>query len=266
MMEKTKYLEIEIKKQTAVIYLNREKENSLNIEFMGELEMAHRELNANGSVRAVILTSREPGFFSNGLDIHVLLNSGISGKIHMFEALFNMSRAVYSFEKIHVCLMNGHAMAGGAILAAMSDFRFMANGPYRVSFSEVKLGLAIPPLFIKIIQSITGGAALNKTVLQGKAFKPAEALQTGFVDDIFPQEDALFKTEKFVHALLQSPPQSYTAVKQYLRKDMIHQFEADKAETLQNFSRFFNDNFTEALLAISGKRRPVFSDNKKMDD
>jgi enoyl-CoA hydratase/carnithine racemase len=240
-----------------VVKIQRPPDNSLSIDLMDEIKKAHEELGNIPEVKAVILTSESNGFFSNGLDTFDLLKADNSNKLKIFESLYDMSFKIYSFEKIHVSLINGHVMGGGAIMSAMSDFRMMLSGPYRFCFSEVKMGLIMPEIFLSIIKGFAK-ADINEIVLQAKAYKPHEALTAGLVHNIFEPESSLKQTLKFLSRLIESPLSGYAGTKKLLRKKIIEEFKNSKDHNLEQISRFFTDDFTAALTAIQKKfeRRP----------
>ncbi|MDH4262048.1 MAG: enoyl-CoA hydratase/isomerase family protein [Spirochaetia bacterium] len=252
------HLSIEIENSLATIRLNRFADNSMNVEMLKEITQAHNEIEIQNNVKAVLLTSSIEGFFSNGLDLHDLLAADVKGKIEIFKNLYIMCSAIYSSSKVHVSLLNGHAMAGGAVLAAMSDFRFIINGPYRIGFSESKIGLGLPEVFLNIIESIIGSQNLKNTVLLGQAYKPAEALKIGLVDEILNSENAEEKVQKYILKTLQIPRQSFQAIKTAMRTKNIRLFQTQMSATLDWFSMFFNETLDEGLLAVKEKRRPHF--------
>ncbi len=258
MLNDFKFLNFENSKNATVVYLHSDAENRLTVPVMDELVRAHSELDKDNRVRAVILTSSVKGFFCNGISIDALLNTDAAGKLSIFKKLYEMSASLFAFSKPHVSLIGGHAMAGGAVLAALSDFRFLLSGPYRIAFNEIRLGLTIPLAFLGILRSLFNPAALSTAILQGKAFKGPEAKEIGFINDIFSPEEGMKKTERFIASLLQSPLDSYRSVKRNMRKEIISQFQENRQATLDELAIFFNDNFTEGLLAAKEGRRPVF--------
>jgi enoyl-CoA hydratase/carnithine racemase len=253
-----KYILVEIKDSLATIRLNRAPDNSMNIPMLQEITQAHLELENREQVKSILVTSAFDGYFSSGLDINALLLADQKGKLDIFENLFIMCKTIYASTKLHVSFLNGHAIAGGAVLAAMSDFRFFLNGPYRIGFTESKIALGLPRVFIKIIESIVGAKNLKDTALLGRAYKPDEAFEAGLVDDVFKPQDARVNVDKFIKSALQIPRQSYQAIKSTMRSEILHLFNTEMKNTLGDFEKFFNDNFTEGLLAGKEKRRPRF--------
>jgi len=267
----------EIVDSIGFIRLCREPQNDLTIEMMEALIDIHNVWSGDAKIRGVIITSSIPGFFSSGLDIDSLLkadsfvndhgehnvNHGVinEGKSAIFAKLFDMAIALYGFSKPHISMLNGHAIAGGAILAALSDFRLMANGPYRVSFPETKIALGLPLPFLKIIEEFTGSANLRKVALLGESFKSKQALEVGIVDYLFDEEDLERKTVRFMNNILKYPDKSFRITKMEMRKNTLVLLQESKTNVVAMFKNFFDRNFTEALHAAKEKRRPRFDFN-----
>jgi len=258
------YLKVDLKDSVASVKLNREPNNSLNLDFLREIDLVHQEMEKDRQVKAILLTAEQDGYFSNGLDIDDLLKADANAKLQIFEQLYNTCLQIFKSGKIHVSFINGHAMAGGAVLAAMSDFRFFLAGPYRFCFSEAKIGLGLPPVFLKIIESIVGVQNLKSATLMAQAYKPPEALRIGLADEILDIENTasknLAKIHKFISHTLQISPQSFRAMKSGLRSENIEKFSREKENTLAWFKSFFNANLDEGLLAIKEKRKAHFQD------
>ncbi|MDH5720334.1 MAG: enoyl-CoA hydratase/isomerase family protein [Spirochaetia bacterium] len=255
-----KYLSFEvIENGIAVIKLNRAPDNSLSVEMMQEIIEQYEKAEKDENIRAVILTSAIPGYFSNGLDIDELLGASIEDKRKVFQTLYEMTTLIYSFSKLNIALLNGHAMAGGAILAAAADFRFFIDGPYRIFFSETKIGLGIPSSIIQIIESIVGAQNAKRIALLGEPLKVDAALETGLADKKFSEQDSFNKTLRFVKQILAYPDKSYRKTKMAMRKNIIENLNTETVNTIKEFSDFFDENFEEALLSIKEKRRPKFN-------
>ncbi|WP_243396710.1 enoyl-CoA hydratase/isomerase family protein [Leptospira wolffii] len=252
------YIEIEEKDSLAWIWLNRGPANEMTSELMEELIEAHRILAAKKSVRAVLIGSRFEKFFSNGLDPKYMLDRSPEDRIKVFSTLFDMMRVIYSFPKPEACVINGHAMAGGAVLGILTDFRFMGMGKSRYCFSEVLVGLTIPPMLLRIIESVVGRPNLREVAMQGKAFKPEEAASIGLVDSVFPIEDLNRKAEAHMLSYLDLPQASVESIKLGIRKNLIDEMKAPTEELIREFRPFVTGNFDEGLKAVLERRRPVF--------
>ncbi|EPG72628.1 enoyl-CoA hydratase/isomerase family protein [Leptospira fainei serovar Hurstbridge str. BUT 6] len=254
-----KNIRIEEKGPLAWIWLERSPSNEMTEELMDELIEAHQILGAKKSVRAVLIGSQNEKFFSNGLDPRYMLERSPEDRVKVFAKLFDMMRVIYTFPKPQVTVINGHAMAGGAVLGILTDFRFMGNGKSRYCFSEVLVGLTIPPTLLNIIESVVGKARLRDVAMLGKAYKPEEAKAIGLVDLIFPAEELNKKSEDYMLDILDLPQASLESLKRGIRKDLIQEFNAPTDLLIQEFKPFVSGNFDEGLKAVLERRKPKFS-------
>ena len=86
------------------------------------------------SVKAVILTGSGSSF-SAGVDLFRVLKDGPEYGRRFLPVLDNFLRAALTLPKPMIAAINGHAIAGGCILAATCDHRIMSegDGPHRHS-------------------------------------------------------------------------------------------------------------------------------------
>ena len=84
-------------------------------------------------------------------------------------------------------VMNGHAYAGGLILALCHDFRIMAKGKKRICLSELNIGLPLPPAYTAYCTSTLPIQTFRK-LHWGEAYGPEEALKDNVVNDLYDTE------------------------------------------------------------------------------
>lgn len=84
-----------------------------------------------------------------------------------------------------MCVMNGHAFAGGLLMALAHDFRIMTTNPKsKLCLSEINLGLALPPSYAALTQC-TLPPQTARTMALGYMFGSAEALEMRVVSNLF---------------------------------------------------------------------------------
>ncbi len=253
-----KFIQLEKNEHVAVVHMNRPPVNDLNVEFMDELSAVHKELDADSDTWVVVLASQSEKFFCNGLEPAFMLERSVEERGEVFMRLMDMCRNVYNFSKPQIAVIRGHAMAGGAVLAALADVRFMGDGKYRYSFSEVRVGLTIPGIVLALVESVIGRRNLVEVCMLGEAYHPHEALAVGLVDRVVPHDAALDQAVQYARSLTDYPQGSLRSAKKAIRAELRAKFAALTRDDLEEFRSLLSGNFEEGLRAVKERRRPHF--------
>lgn len=250
-------IQTRVENHIGYVSLARAPMNLMDIPFMQAFTEAHRELAENDDVWGVIVHSAVDGYFSNGLDPAMMLSRDTKGRAEVFEVLLGMVLDVYAYPKPHISAIEGHAMAGGAVLAILSDWRFMSRDKSRISFSEVAVGLTIPKAIINLIESATGPGPLREIAMLGSAIKSTDAKRMGLVDEVFDNGTTVKEAERYLKRVFELPLASVRSVKQILRADNLAALRS--REGLDTLSSFVGaESFVEGLSAVRDKRRPKY--------
>jgi enoyl-CoA hydratase/carnithine racemase len=250
-------IQTRVENHIGYVSLARAPMNLMDIPFMQAFTEAHRELAENDDVWGVIVHSAVDGYFSNGLDPAMMLSRDTKGRAEVFEVLLGMVLEVYAYPKPHISAIEGHAMAGGAVLAILSDWRFMSRDKSRISFSEVAVGLTIPKAIINLIESATGPGPLREIAMLGSAIKSTDAKRMGLVDEVFDNGTTVKEAERYLKRVFELPLASVRSVKQILRADNLAALRS--REGLDTLSSFVGaESFVEGLSAVRDKRRPKY--------
>ena len=112
---------------------------------------------------AVVLTGRE-GFFSAGVDLKIAPTLDADGQRGMVEGINAIFAGWYGFPRPVVAAVNGHAIAGGLILALCADYRVgSTEGKYGVT--ELKAGVAYPAVAMAVVRAELHAPAARRLVL-----------------------------------------------------------------------------------------------------
>jgi len=140
--------------------------------------------------RALVITGAGNSF-SAGVDL-VQLTQGGAGYVKRFlpvmDAFFS---ALLTFPKPVVAAVNGHALAGGCIIAACCDHVVMAEGNGRVGVTELVVGVPFPMLPLEIVRARLSPRDARDLVYSARAVLPPEALSLGLVDEVVPAAEVL---------------------------------------------------------------------------
>jgi enoyl-CoA hydratase len=166
--------------------------------------------------RAVVLTGTG-GIFSAGVDLFQLQGGGRPYLEKFLPALGATFFKAYTFSKPLVAAINGHAIAGGCLLACAADYRLMAEGQGRIGVPELTVGVPFPPTAIEILRSSLPAGALGQLVYFGKTCMPDEALEAGLVDEAVPAAALLDRATERAARLARVPAASFAMTKRLLR-------------------------------------------------
>lgn len=237
--------------------LNLNDQNSFGLAAFTELDRTLKLLASHDKIRVLILHSMKPDVFSQGLNLEEM--SSASGElvdefIHLF---YENLKSIYLFPHPVICAMPGHAMGYGAMIAMTSDYRLMADRA-RIGLPEVKLGIRVPIFIARILQDIVGVVEADHHILEGGAYKAAEAKEIGLIDQIVSPEEMLSAARKVAQRFLKNSRSAMTASKRAIRHRMDHDaiIEMDARETIKTLN---TPDAREGISAAVEKRRPVFS-------
>jgi enoyl-CoA hydratase len=210
-------LHVEDRGGVRVLFLSRGKANALTGDFCEEIHRAAREAEKDSAVRGVVLTSASSTIFCGGFDLGLLAYADpetFGRFIRIFETLFF---DLFLLGKPLVAALTGHAVAGGALLAATADFRLAAEGPGKIGLPEVTLGVHVPRYCVEALRVTVGEQALRRWALLGETMPFEEAHALGAIDRIVPVRELLNEAVAFASRLGGSTSEVYAAIKRDLR-------------------------------------------------
>ena len=116
------------------------------------------------SDRALVLTGTGSAF-SAGVDLRRILDGGRPYTEEFLTALSRMFRAVFDHPRPTVAAVNGHAIAGGCVLALACDVRLMSGG--RIGLAELAVGVPFPTSALEIVRHALGPDAGRAVLARG---------------------------------------------------------------------------------------------------
>lgn len=165
----------------AIVTLRRGKANALDVDFCKALKKEFRRL-AKSDAKAVILTS-EGNIFSAGVDLPRAAEGGRKYLHALVLALDEMYEEIFLFPKPLVAAINGHAIAGGCVLACCADYRVLAQGAGRMGVTELLVGVPFPPFAFEVLRATTSPQHFPKFTASGETFDTEGAIENGFADE-----------------------------------------------------------------------------------
>ncbi len=204
----------------AVVTLARPPANAMDASSLNELADVFDGLagEPDADVTAIVLTG-EGRSFSAGLDLKAIQHSEPDTQEELIEALNRAFLAVYSCPRLVVGAVNGHAIAGGLVLALCCDVRLVADVALKVGLAEVRVGVPYPVGAIEVVRQELTPPVARRLVLGGELIGAHEAVELGVFDRVVPAADLLATALAAAH---DHPPQvGFARIKAQLRKPAI---------------------------------------------
>ena len=217
----------------AILTMTHGKANALTTEFCEALAAKVKEA---ASARAIVITG-QGRIFSAGVDLPRLLDGGPAYAREFLPALHRLYETVFFHPKPVVAAINGHAVAGGCVLACATDVRLMADNGTRTGVTELLVGVPFPALAFEIMRYVTAPRFFPKIIFSGATFAPPDALARGLIDEIVPAEALMERAIAAAETLAALSPRAFAITKQQMRQPV--------AERTANNEGSFGGDVTE---------------------
>ena len=210
-------LEIERAGKVATIWMNRPAVfNAFDEQLIAELDAACRELDADPTVRIVVLGGRGK-HFSAGADLNWMKRaSQFTHEQNVDDArkFAGMLRTLAQMSKPTIARVQGAALGGGTGLTAACDMAVAASNA-QFSTSEVRFGI-IPSAISPYVLRAIGPRHALRYFQSAERFGAAEAKAMGLVGEVVTLDELDAAVDRLVQALLACGPQAQLAAKQLI--------------------------------------------------
>jgi enoyl-CoA hydratase len=219
---------IERRDAVAIVTLDIPPANALGSPVLEALADAVSGLRADDS-RAVVLTGTGR-FFSAGLDLFEVARLIGSPDAESFARRFDDAvTGLFALEKPLVAAVNGHAIAGGAVLAACADFRLVADGDFKLGVTEIQVGVAFPTSALEAVRFSCAGPHLPEILYRGLTYRPADAVQRRLADEVVPAAELVDRAVALAAEIAAHRPFAFASSKRALRAEHLARVRAAAA-------------------------------------
>ena len=204
--------------------------------------------------RPLVLTGNDR-FFSAGLDLAGLpQNREEMGAF--VDAFDEFVRRLFLCPCPTVAAVNGHAVAGGAILAAACDVRIGATGTYRVGVSEVQLGVIFPATAFGVLRAAIPPTRIAEVLLRGRLTGPEDAVGNGFLHELAEPDELAARAVARAEELGALPREAYLHTKRELRDEFAERALSQRPQKRELFlDTWFSEESKARRAAILGARK-----------
>ncbi|MEA2423030.1 MAG: enoyl-CoA hydratase [Thermoleophilaceae bacterium] len=212
------HISIEQVGDVAVVRIDRAPANALDLELLAEGHAVREQLSSSPP-GAVVITGREQ-FFSAGVDLKTAPTLTQGQQRDTVDGINRLFAGWYAFPRPVVAAVNGHAIAGGLILALCADYRVCATEG-KLGLTELRAGIPYPVAAISVVRAELAPPAARRLALGAQLVDPAEALALGAVDELRPRAEVLPRAIEVAAAMAGLPRAAYKQVKRQLRGPTI---------------------------------------------
>ena len=211
-----------------VLFLEHGKANALDTELSRELLRSLDEAERS-SARALVLTATG-SIFSAGVDLKRVLEGGRAYLEDFVPALSEVVLRLFGFPMPVVAGINGHAIAGGCILAAACDYRVMTDGAATIGLPEQRIGLAFPPAALEVMRFHLGDRAMQQLIHTGGKVGPEEAVSIRLVEERAAPDSVLDRALEVAIDWSEVPSRTFALSKRQIRYHAIERIRRSESE------------------------------------
>ncbi|MDI6726247.1 MAG: enoyl-CoA hydratase/isomerase family protein [Smithellaceae bacterium] len=195
--------------------------NTLTAEVLDEYHAALDKLEALAENLALLVTSSDAKFFCNGINLEWIATQP-PDYFPRFASLLDRLYLRFALADFPVvgCL-TGHTYAGGALLAATFDFRFMREERGFFCLPEVDIKIPFSPVMHEILRLFPDGQAAGELLLTGKRIGGREAKEMKIVHEAYPEQELFAKALELARFLAAKDRKTYGSIKRGIRRHLV---------------------------------------------
>ena len=228
------FVRLSVQEGIAEVRLERGKVNALNEQVVDELSHCLGNLANDSRVRGILLTGSGK-FFSFGFDIPEFMGASkevFAGYLEKFTTLY---RDLFAHPRPVVAAINGHAVAGGCMLAIACDARVMARDNAKIGLNEIGFGSSLFAGSLALLRFWVGERRAQEMVYSGALYTAEQALALGLVDATVPEDALLDEARRRLHEHAARSPTAFRSIKLLLRQPILEEMQRREAASVREF-------------------------------
>ena len=245
----------------ATLVLNRpDSHNAINVQMYRDIPGIMAELQADASVKVVLVRGAGRRAFASGADIaefEAERSDAVKAKAYN-EKVAAAERAVEGLTKPTIAMIHGYCIGGGAGLSLACDVRF-ADSTATFAITPSKLGLVYSLDSTRRLVDLVGPSRAKWILMSGLRIRAPRARELGLFDEaVDPDELDEFCTG-FAETVCARAQFSVRAGKEMVNRVAGGQVHDDDETLGIRNSSFDTDDFAEGVRAFLEKRSPTFT-------
>lgn len=173
--------------------------NTLNLDLIEEIRELLR-VHERSEAPLIVLMGEDKKFFSPGFDLREVVGFSRGQMAALVESFLALTLELFSFRKPTIAHLNGHAIAGGCLLASSCDFR-LASVNCRIGMTPLSRLVSIPFRNLCMLQSLLGPRIARDVAYYGKNYEAEQARALGWIDIVAEPSRLMEETEELAETL-----------------------------------------------------------------
>ncbi|MBI2104697.1 MAG: enoyl-CoA hydratase/isomerase family protein [Candidatus Omnitrophica bacterium] len=255
------HVKIAVEDRIAVVTIDHRPVNALDRKTLEELGQAADALQAEPTVKVVVLTGGGSLAFVAGADIKEVSQLGSAEAAKAMAALGqSVFLKVQRLSKPVIAAINGVCLGGGLELAMAAHLRISGD---RARFGQPEINLGIIPGWggTQRLPRLIGRAKATEWILTGDIVTAQEALRLGLVNQVVPQDQVLKAAKDLARKLASKGAVALTQALRAIEQGLEAPLEEGLAREAEAFGAVAaSEDSREGVTAFLEKRQPQFRD------
>lgn len=245
-------MQLERHDAVAVIRIDTGRANAINPSWLERMNALLDEVAASDA-RALVITGHGNAF-SAGLDLPALLALDHPAMQAFIGRFSDTMLRIFDCPLPVVAAINGHAIAGGCVLALQADCRYITDRDCKIGLNEVPIGLGLPTVVVETLRCQVPPASLLPIALEGRLLSPREALELDLVHNVLPDNRLFAHALERAKALAELPPEAFAGVKASLRRPASEAVARDRERDAARWAATWFSPTAQARIAAAVAR------------
>jgi enoyl-CoA hydratase/carnithine racemase len=244
----------------SIVFSNPKKMNAVTYDMWGALPGAVAALDKDPQIRAIVITGDGDKAFISGADISQFekLRGAADTQAEYNKAVERAYLASMQCSKPVIAKIRGICIGGGLGLAAACDVRIAADDAV-FRMPAARLGLGYSATGVRRFMNVIGAANTADIFLSARKFNAAQALQMGFVSQVFAVAEFEREAAAYCKMVSENAPLTLAAAKFAVRQWLNDPAERDLATATKMVEACFaSADHKEGRSAFMEKRTPKF--------
>jgi len=214
-------IDLERRDDVFIVRMN-DGENRFNPKSIAAWNAALDEVENAAAPRALVTTGTQK-FYSNGLDLAWMTDAGQSEAQEFLVSVQALFARMLCFPAVTVAAINGHAFAGGGMLALAHDYRVMREDRGYFCLPEADLGMPLTEGMTALIQSRLPTPTHHEAIVTGRRYGGPEAVVAQVAHRAVPEAAVLDAALEIAGPLAGKDPATLVALKKGLYARTLEQ-------------------------------------------